>query len=501
MSGPSGAAASLPRRFGRYALFDFIGKGGMAEIYLARAETDFGAARLCVVKEILPVFATNAQFADMLVFEAKLAARLSHANIVQVFDLGREQDRLYIAMEYVEGLDLNGLLRECTKQKVALPLEYAIFIIQEILRGLDYAHRRTDDDGEPLGVVHRDVSPSNVLLSFEGEVKVCDFGIAHANDLVENLEGALGEAIVGKAGYMSPEQANGEPVDARADVFAVGILLWELLAGKRMYRASEGRSLIEVARAGEPPDLGTRGIVGEGALRAILDKALSKDRDARFETAGLMLRALEEYAATYQLLTSSLTFGTWLVQSFGTNQVDGKKAREMILTPSGPPRVAPQESPDARGPLSPGSLLDDLLSAPETEVDAPVIVLVPPASTVPPAASPQPAEPDAADTVDTAGLADAHGAPEVTTPMVVVPHPAPAPGIPVHGTVIPSPGAMRTFKENLVEPAPNSADLAALPVESVRGQLEKAEAKKKNLPLYLVVALVSLLFGYWLLHR
>lgn len=448
----------------------------MAEIYLARAETDFGAARLCVVKEILPLFANNPQFADMLVFEAKLAARLSHANIVQVFDLGREQDRLYIAMEYVEGLDLNGLLRECTKQKVALPLEYALFIIIEILRGLDYAHRRMDDDGVPLGVVHRDVSPSNVLLSFEGEVKVCDFGIAHANDLVENLEGALGEAIVGKAGYMSPEQANGESVDARADVFAVGILLWELLAGKRMYRASEGRSLIEVARVGVPPELGPRGVVGEAALRAILDKALARDRDARFDTAGLMLRALEEYAATYQLLTSSLTFGSWLVQSFGTNQVDGKKARELILTPGGATSVETHSSapPTVRSTLSPASPLDG--------------------PSQPPTPLPSKVE-----------IGAAGGAPEVTLPMVVVPH-VPEGVVAVHTTVISSPGAMRTFKQALVEPAPDSAQLAALPVDSVRSQAIKqpapsAAVSKRNLVLYTVAALASLLLGYWLLHR
>ncbi|MFO0666069.1 MAG: serine/threonine-protein kinase [Polyangiaceae bacterium] len=486
------AAGALPRRFGRYALFDFIGKGGMAEIYLARAEADFGAARLCVVKEILPVFANNPQFADMLVFEAKLAARLSHANIVQVFDLGREQDRLYIAMEYVEGLDLNGLLRECTKHKIALPLEFALFIIQEILRGLDYAHRRTDDEGLPLGVVHRDVSPSNVLLSFEGEVKVCDFGIAHANDLVENLEGALGEAIVGKAGYMSPEQANGEVVDARADVFAVGILLWELLAGKRMYRASEGRSLIEVARAGVPPELGERGIVGEAALRSILDKALSRDRESRFETAGLMLRALEEYAATYQLLTSSLTFGAWLVQSFGTNQVDGKKARELILTPAGAATTTPEAQPkELRVPASP---LDEPLSSLVSHTPVPKAVRE---------SRPEPPAP-AAPRVDVSEAESAAAAilgSEAEPPVVVVPH-AP-PGAPVHSTIISSPGAMRTFKEKLIEPPPDSAELAALPVESVRlpAAPMPAPSSKKNLVLYVVAALVSLFVGYWLIRR
>src|SRR5438552_8487653 len=180
----SAASGRLPRKFGRYALFDFVGKGGMAEIFLARAHTDLGAARLCVVKQILPEFAHHPQFAEMLIHEAKLAARLNHAHIVQVFDLGREGDQLYIAMEYVEGFDLNLLLRKCSAQKIPLPFEFALRIVCDALKGLDYAHRRTNDDGTPLGIVHRDVSPSNILISLEGEVKVCDFGIAHANDVV-----------------------------------------------------------------------------------------------------------------------------------------------------------------------------------------------------------------------------------------------------------------------------------------------------------------------------
>src|SRR5580704_4039347 len=178
------APMRLPRSFGRYALFDFIGKGGMAEIYLARQKTDLGATRLCVVKQILPGLAGDPQFSEMLGHEAKLAARLSHANVVQVYDLGRADDRLFIAMEYVEGFDLNDLLRRCSRDKVPLPFELAIHVLHEALRGLDYAHRRKDDEGKPLGIVHRDVSPSNLLVSFDGEVKVCDFGIAHANDVL-----------------------------------------------------------------------------------------------------------------------------------------------------------------------------------------------------------------------------------------------------------------------------------------------------------------------------
>src|SRR5580704_7387047 len=324
----------LPTSFGRYALFDFIGKGGMAEIFLARQKTELGAFRRCVVKKILPELANHRTFAEMIVHEAKLAARLSHANVVQVFDLGRAGDRLFIAMEYIEGFDLNDLLRRCAREKVPLPWEMSIHVVREALKGLDYAHRRTDDEGKPLGIVHRDVSPSNLLISFEGEVKVCDFGIARANEVIQ--EGAarpreqdLDEALKGKAGYMSPEHARGEAVDARADVFAAGIVLWELAAGRRMYKTGEGREpLIAQARAALTPDLPSTSLPAEDALRAILAKALASDRGARYPSAAAMLRDLESYAASASLVPSPLRLGDWLATTFGAQILSERRARE-----------------------------------------------------------------------------------------------------------------------------------------------------------------------------
>lgn len=327
----SPTAARLPRSFGRYVLFDFIGKGGMAEIFLARQKTELGATRLCVVKQILPGLAGDLQFSDMLVHEAKLAARLSHANVVQVFDLGRADERLFIAMEYVEGFDLNDLLRRCSKAKVPMPFELGVHVVREALRGLDYAHRRTDDEGRPLGIVHRDVSPSNLLVSFEGEIKVCDFGIAHANDVVASRgsQHEIDEAIRGKAGYMSPEHANGHPIDARADVFAAGIVLWELAAGRRMYRSGDGREgLLEQARKAEVPALPASALPEGDRLRAIVDKALARDRDARYPSAAAMLRDLEGYAAAARLMTSPLQLGDWLERTFGEEIVEKRRARE-----------------------------------------------------------------------------------------------------------------------------------------------------------------------------
>ncbi|MDF2693066.1 MAG: serine/threonine protein kinase, partial [Labilithrix sp.] len=161
---------ALPRRFGPYTLFAPVGRGGMAELFLARAETELGATKLVVVKQILPAFSDDPRFSEMLIHEAKLAAGLSHRHIVQVHDLGRDEGRLYIAMDYVEGFDLNALLRLCTQKGEGLPAEHALGIVADMLEGLDYAHRRCSESGAPLGIVHRDVSPSNVLISYDGEV-------------------------------------------------------------------------------------------------------------------------------------------------------------------------------------------------------------------------------------------------------------------------------------------------------------------------------------------
>ena len=328
------SGAGLPRTFGAYTLFEQIGKGGMAQIYLARAETELGATRLAVVKQILPAFADDPRFAEMLIHEAKLAARLSHRHIVQVFDLGKNDAQLYIAMEYVEGFDLNSLLRHCTEQKVALPAPHALGIVADVLEGLDYAHRRDDENEKPLGIVHRDVSPSNVLISFEGEVKLCDFGIAHANDVVKE---EASEALKGKAGYMSPEHARSESLDARADVFAAGIILWELLAGRRLYKPKSDIPLIEQARNAEIPTLPDKGVPKHAELEKIVRRALAKDREERYLSAGAMLRDLEGYLADSGLLASRLKLGEWIASTFGTELIEKRRASERRLPKSVPP--------------------------------------------------------------------------------------------------------------------------------------------------------------------
>ena len=316
----------LPFRFGSsYLLFDRVGSGGMAEIYLARGKTRVGATRLAVVKVVLPALAGDSRFADMLIAEAKLAAQLSHANVVQTYDLGREAGQLYIAMEYVEGFDLNELLRRCTKAKLPLPAEFVLHIVSETLSALDYAHRRKDPNGQPLGIVHRDVSPSNVLISFEGEVKLCDFGIARA---VTALGGSSNETIEGKAGYMSPEHARGEAIDARSDVFAAAIVLWELLAGRRLYKSQPGREAIAQAREADIPPLPDRGLPDHARLSSIVMRGLERDPAKRYPSALAMARDLDAYVSANHLVTSPLRLGTFLTEHFGAEIIEQRRARE-----------------------------------------------------------------------------------------------------------------------------------------------------------------------------
>ncbi len=333
-----GPGRLLPHRLGRYELFDHIGRGGMADIYRARMDTELGGSRQVVIKEVLPELADNARFAELLVDEAKLAARLAHQNIVQVEDLGRHDGVLYIAMEYVEGLDLRELLRRCAKRKIALPVDLSLRIVADVLRSLDFAHRaKIGGQGAPRGIVHRDVSPSNVLLSFDGEVKLCDFGIARAADAPHCPEAA----VEGKAGYMSPEHARGELVDTRSDIFAAGILLWEMLAGRRLYRESDGCSLLEVARRAEVPPLPTRDLPCEEELHALVARSLEVDAARRWPTAGAMLEALEEWLHRSGYFASHLKLGAFLAGHFGAEITAARRARERAVEAlrRGPPAI------------------------------------------------------------------------------------------------------------------------------------------------------------------
>ncbi len=322
----------LPRVLARYVLFDRIGRGGMADIFLAVLQDDVLQRRF-VLKQILPELGEDPTFERMLVSEARLAANLTHANVVQTYELGRsEEGALYIAMEYVEGFDLHKLLSRVSKARIGLPAEFAVFIVAEVLKGLAYAHRARGADGRALGLVHRDVSPSNVLISFEGEVKLCDFGIARA--LHSNLEEPLNEdavrrtRVAGKSAYMAPEQARGERIDARADLFSAGVLLWELFAGRRMIRGTEEEMLAQ-ARAGVVLPLPEgRPIPARERLEAICRRALAPAAGERYETAEEFAAELSGYAEEAGLTTRSSHLGGFLTHHFADEIVWLRRERE-----------------------------------------------------------------------------------------------------------------------------------------------------------------------------
>ncbi len=265
----------------------------MAEVFKAKSFGVEGFEKVLVIKRILPKLAEHPKFVDMFVHEAKLAVRLSHANIVQVFDLGRvdhptgEPTSYFIAMEYVPGLDLASLLSQCRRQKKEIPVGMAIFLAAEVAKALDHAHRRRDEQSRPLGIVHRDISPQNVLVSWEGEVKVTDFGIAKAIDSIVDDAGdeELGR-VRGKLAYMSPEQSKAQGVDGRSDIFSLGTVLYEILSGTNPFTAPTSFETLRRVQASEYPPLALLRPDVSTAVTNILQKMLARDSKDRFPDAG-----------------------------------------------------------------------------------------------------------------------------------------------------------------------------------------------------------------------
>lgn len=286
----------LPAPFGKYELLERIATGGMAEVYLARSFGVAGFEKRLVIKRIRPEHAEDPRFISMFINEAKIAVHLNHPNVVQVYDLGRVGPSWYIAMEHLHGRDLTRLVRILRSDERRLPLAVAVHTVAEACRGLHYAHSMTDPDGNRLGLVHRDVSPHNLVVTFDGEVKLVDFGVARLMNTRQGSEtsGGGGRPGGGKYAYMSPEQANGEEVDPRSDVFSAGIVLWELIAGHRLFQHEDAQEKLRRVREAVIPDL-REGTDVDDQLWAILTKALAKERADRYATAG----ALEEDLRTW----------------------------------------------------------------------------------------------------------------------------------------------------------------------------------------------------------
>jgi serine/threonine protein kinase len=289
-------AKTAIQTFGKYQILERIATGGMAEIYKARLEGIGGFQRTFAIKRVLPHLSQNAEYVAMLVDEAKVAGLLSHANIVQILDLGQVDGVWYIAMEYVNGPDLGLVLERCRAKGIELPLPHTCFIAIELLKGLEYAHNRQVMRGGrqvPLNIIHRDVSPPNILLSTQGEVKLTDFGIARASHTA--LETASG-VIKGRYDYMSPEQAAGaKDLDQRSDLFSAGVVLYEMLTGVHPFRAETELATAERIRTGtyRPASEVNPGV--PFPLETIVDRALRVDRSERYPNATAFKDALDKF--------------------------------------------------------------------------------------------------------------------------------------------------------------------------------------------------------------
>ncbi len=305
----------MPMRFGKYTLMRKLAVGGMAELFLALQRSVAGFEKLIVVKRVLPHLVKDDAFIELLLAEARIAATLNHPNVAHIYDVGSVGGQFYIAMEHIHGEDLRSIVRQMKKVGVtAFPLEHALAIVLGCCAGLAYAHEKRDLDGEPMNIVHRDVSPQNILVTFTGDVKLVDFGIAKAGR--SHMDDTGSGQLKGKVPYMSWEQAQGMPLDARSDVFSLGIMLFELCTGKRLFRGQNEMETLKMIVEGEYPRPRTLNPNLPARLEEIITRALEKDPQRRYQSARDMQGELEDFIRADQLKVSPLSLGSWMQQLF-----------------------------------------------------------------------------------------------------------------------------------------------------------------------------------------
>jgi serine/threonine protein kinase len=346
-----------PEQFGRYLLLDRIDVGGMAEVFRGRMGGVDGFERMVALKRILPNIAADPDFVEMFVDEAKLAVQFQHANIAQIYELGKVDGSHFIAMEYVSGVDLRTMWDRARSRSRLLPIAMSCHVMQKVCEGLDAAHRKKDErTGEDLGLVHRDVSPQNVLISFEGEVKVIDFGIAKASNKVSKTQAGV---LKGKFGYMSPEQVRGLELDNRSDVFACGVVLYELLVGDRLFLGESDFSTLEKIRNVEmvPPTRLNKNLSPH--LERIVMKALSKNREDRYRWASEMAEDLQRYLFATNQPFARTDLQRYMQQHFREEMAE-EKARLAELRDLEPP----EDEDEDQAPV------EDRRAEPLTEVGA-----------------------------------------------------------------------------------------------------------------------------------
>jgi serine/threonine protein kinase len=287
-------SADTVEQLGKYRLIAVLGHGGMGDVYLAVAQGPIGFNKLLVVKELRHRALEDAAQVTMFMDEARLTGRLNHPNVVQTIEVGEDGPRRFIAMEYLDGQPLSRILLQAKKRGTPVPRSMLFRVVLDVLTALDYAHRLTDFDGTPLQVVHRDVSPQNIFVTYEGQVKLIDFGVAKT--VISQHETSSG-ILKGKIRYMAPEQATGQPIDRRADIFAAGVLLWEAVAGAGPWADTQDATVLRGLMTGVIPRLRAVRPDVDADLAAIVDRATSSEPAARFPTASAMRDALERFVS------------------------------------------------------------------------------------------------------------------------------------------------------------------------------------------------------------
>lgn len=337
------------RMLGRYQLLFMLGQGGMGEVHLARLTGAAGFEKLCIVKTVLPNLMGDQNFIDRFHHEARVLVQLTHSNIAQVHDMGDVDGTLYMAIEYVPGVDLSRVESRVERQGTAMPMPMAIFMGQKISEALGYAHRKVGADGTPLGIVHRDVSPQNVMVSYEGEVKVIDFGLAKSSARSKHT---LPSTVMGKLGYMSPEQALARPVDHRSDIFSAGIVVWEMLAGRSMYQGGTMSEMVAQMAVAEVPSLVAARPELPATLEQIVMRALAKEPSARYQRADDFARALNEFAVRENMTVGAEDVGNY-VRAMCPEEFAAERqlqSRLSVMRKKGSsPEIVPSSSPEMEG--------------------------------------------------------------------------------------------------------------------------------------------------------
>ncbi len=307
----------------RYRVIKRLEAGGMAEVFIGEAQSVQGFKKKVAIKRVLPHLAENENFIGMFLDEARLGARLNHANIVSVFDIGAADGTFFIVMEYIDGVNLKKIVENLRQQGLQVPLKHAVKICMDTCRGLSYAHELVDDDDQELNIVHRDISPPNILISKRGEVKVTDFGLAKATTQLEKTDPGV---VKGKFAYLSPEAARGETVDARADVFAVGVVLWEMVAGRRLFLGETDYATVKLVQKAEVPSLSRLNPEIDAEFEAVLAKSLTSDPNERYQTARDFGDALADYLFSHQLKVTSYDIADLVKQ---TKESDKKSSGDL----------------------------------------------------------------------------------------------------------------------------------------------------------------------------